>query len=286
MTAETRQVGRRRVPGDWRSRPEEVAPTVLILGGFLTSPILYRLFRRRLIARGARAVVVANVWTPDWLIAGRRGLGAIATRAGRAMVVASQLSDASPESGGAPLLVVGHSAGGILARLLLVPEPFEGRRLGAVERVAAIVTLGTPHVVSSGARIGGRVASLAAAFADRCTPGAFYAPRVGYVAVGSRAVVGRAKGRGRERIAFRLYRDLLGDIDGGVLEGDGLVPIQSATLPGATPIVLDGIAHGPGSGQPWYGSDAAIDAWWPAALEAWRAAVCYRATELRAPQNR
>ena len=45
-----------------------LAPTVLILGGFLTSPPFYRPLRRRLLARGAAAVVVANVWTPDWLI--------------------------------------------------------------------------------------------------------------------------------------------------------------------------------------------------------------------------
>ncbi|HEY5629009.1 MAG TPA: hypothetical protein VIR16_05815, partial [Candidatus Limnocylindrales bacterium] len=130
----------------------------------------------------------------------------------------------------------------------------------------------------SRARIGGRVSSLAARFADEHAPGAFMAPRIGYVAVASDAVTGSPTGNGRERIAFRLYRELLGDVDRAP-EGDGLVPIKSATLPGARRIVLDGIAHGPGSGQEWYGSDSAMDVWWPEAVDAWRAAICHRAAE-------
>ena len=61
-------------------------------------------------------MVVAGVWTPDWLIASARGAGAIATRSGKALVEAGRL--AAEVSDGAPVLVVGHSAGGLIARIL------------------------------------------------------------------------------------------------------------------------------------------------------------------------
>ena len=53
----------------WRDTPLKVPPTVLLIGGFLTSPPFYWPLRDRLLARGAAAVVTANMWTPDWLVA-------------------------------------------------------------------------------------------------------------------------------------------------------------------------------------------------------------------------
>src|SRR5664279_2298469 len=125
---------------DWRDTPDEVDPTVLILGGFLTSPPFYMRMRWRLLDRGAAAVIVAPVWPPDWLLAASRGLGPVVTRSARALLHASAVAEALAASRGAPLLVIGHSAGGVSARLLTSPEPFQGRRLGAAGRIGAIVT--------------------------------------------------------------------------------------------------------------------------------------------------
>src|SRR2546428_1968024 len=86
---------------DWLARVDDVAPTVLVLGGFLTSPPFYRPLLLRLLRRGAPAVVVANVWTPEWLLAGAIGLGPIVGRALGALPTATHLSAASRMSPGA-----------------------------------------------------------------------------------------------------------------------------------------------------------------------------------------
>jgi hypothetical protein len=266
---------------DWREAPDAVQPTVLILGGFLTSPPLYFPMRRRLLGRGAADVVIAPVWLPDWLIAVGRGMGPILTRSARALLHAGEVAEGSPRSGGAPLLVVGHSAGGLTARLLTSPEPFAGRRLGAAPRVGAIVTLGTPHRVSTAGLAGRRLADAATDFADRVVPGPAFAPTTGYLAVASRSVIGRADGDPGERVAHGLYRSIDADAGADMLardgvEGDGLVPVASARLPGGETILLDGIAHGQARRGPWYGSDEALDSWWPRAVDVWHAALRVR----------
>lgn len=256
--------------------PASLRPTVLILGGFLTSPPLYRRMAGRLIERGADHVVVAPVWTPDWLLTGFVGLRRIVARSGRALIRAGELSSASPASRGSPVLVVGHSAGGLVARILTSQVPFKGLPLRGHRRIGAIVTLGTPHQTAERAFVGGRVGHFAAAFADRAVPGATFAPGVGYVAVGSRAIVGGALGRGRGRLADPFYHQLHPGPDGAPIEGDGLVPLDCTDLPGARRVVLEETLHGQLSFRPWYGSPEAIDAWWPVALAAWHDALAAR----------
>jgi hypothetical protein len=262
-----------------RGRPP--APVVLVLGGFLTSPPIYRRFAARLLARGAADVVVGNVWTMDWLLVVRRGLGPVLTRSGRALLAASARS--SELALGAPVLVIGHSAGGVSARLLTSPEPFAGRRLNASGRIGAIVTLGTPHVVSI-ADNPRRAGADAAAFANRVVPGPAFEPRTGYLSVASRRTTGRPGGSRRERRAWAIYRGLVPDPAAaeaaGEITGDGLVPLECALLPGAASIVLDDADHGQSIGTDWYGSDRFIDAWWPTALETWHAALASRVADL------
>ncbi len=267
--------------GDWRTAPDEVGPTVLILGGLITSPPLYWPLRDRLLRRGAAAVVIAPIWLPDWLLAVPRGMGPIVTRAGRTLLRAAAVAETA--SRGAPILVIGHSAGGIVARILTAAEPFEGRRLGASERIGAIVTLGAPHQVARGSGEGVASRELgrrAVDFAQRVVPGATFAPRVGYLSVASEAVVGRSSGPGRERIGFLSYRSLIGDAaDPAGTPGDGVVPTACALLPGSGHVVLDDADHRILGRPPWYGSEAVVDRWWPQALEAWHGALRVRLAE-------
>ena len=259
--------------GSWRDAMEGLAPTVLVIGGWLTSPPFYVRMRRRLLDRGAAAVVVAPIWLPDWLLAPWVGLGPIVARSGRALRRAGDASIDSPLSRGAPVLVVGHSAGGVIARLLTSPEPFEGWRLAGAARMGAIVTLGSPHHVDADVAIGRRLSAVATDFAERVVPGPAFAPTTGYLAVTSRYRVGRPDGDARERQAYRLYRRIVAEPGGTRIEGDGLVPRRAASLAGVETIVLDGIAHGQSTHHPWYGSPEALDIWWPRAIEVWRTAL-------------
>jgi len=262
--------------------PDTAAPTVVIIGGFLTSPPLYRALGRRLLARGAAAVHVAPIWLPDWLLVVARGQGPICTRAARTVLRASEEAD------GAPLLVIGHSAGGIVARILTAEAPFDGRRFAGRGRIGAVVGLGVPHVNAMEEITARRSGVRPTRFLDEHAPGARWAPTTGYLSVASRWLVGPAPGTAawsaasrRERAARWRYERLLAPPYPEVIEGDGLIPVSSALLPGSRQIILDGAAHGQGAGHPWYGSEAWVDAWWPQAVETWRDAL--RARKGRGP---
>ncbi|MFI5258634.1 MAG: esterase/lipase family protein [Candidatus Limnocylindrales bacterium] len=265
----------------WLGRSDSISPTVLVLGGFLTAPPLYRSLVRRLVVRGAAGAVVADVWTPDWLLAGLRGIGPICSRSAKALREAVRLS--AEVSAGAPLLVVGHSAGGITGRLLTAPEPIDGRKFAASRRIGAIVTLGTPHRLSGGAGIGRRINAVATSVADAHVPGAFFAPDVGYLSVASRAIRSNTSGTGRERVAHLLYRSVIGRAAVPGTEGDGQVPVVATELAGARRIVLESAIHGPGAGARWYGSEGVVDEWWPVALETWHSALRSREAAHPAP---
>ncbi len=251
------------------------APTVLVLGGFITSPPIYRPFVRRLRERGAVDVVVSDVWTTDWLLLAKRGFGPILTRSARALLEASARSRAA--SLGAPVLVVGHSTGGLIARLLTSPVPYAGRTLNGSTRVGAIVTLGTPHHMPVRAGAWNETGARASAFLDETIPGPWFAPGVGYLSVSSRLAVGRRDGSARERGLWRRYASLAPEPVASVIEGDRLIPVSSALLHGAPSLVLEDAAHGQLPGRDWYGSDRFLDRWWPLAIGAWKTALIARA---------
>lgn len=248
-------------------------PTVLVIGGFLSSPPVYGPFRERLLERGARHVEVAQIWTPDWVLSVRRGGGAIATRAARALLKAVEASD------GVPLLVVGHSTGGVAARVLTATEPYEGRRFAGARRVGALVTLGSPHTNAMESDPTRWKGNGTATFANRTVPGAFWAPQIGYLSVASRWLTGHAEGAdqdGSQRTARRFYEQILPPPHADAIDGDGAIPVEAALLPGARQLVLDDVAHAPGARHRWYGSQEVIDLWWPTAIETWQDALIAR----------
>lgn len=195
------------------------------------------------------------------------------------------IDEAHAESG-ERVLVVGHSAGGWLARAALGDgEWADGVR--TAERVCGLVTIGAIHRPPADAST--CVTRGALSFVDREYPGAFLAREgVGYVSVGGDAIVGdssregsteadaayAARGEGSaSRVAFTSYEAVCGE--GGV-SGDGVVPLEWTQLDGAAQLRLPGVLHSineAGTALPtdrWYGSDAIVDLWLDQALKAAR----------------
>ncbi len=64
------------------------------------------------------------------------------------------------------------------------------------------------------------------------------------------------------------YRQVCGRADA---EGDGITPVETALMPGATHIVLEGVYHTPigaddANGRCWYGSESVLASWADVAL--------------------
>jgi len=186
----------------------------------------------------------------DWALGYVRGYGQLVFE------IANTVDSALLGSDSNKAVLVGHSAGGILARAYLGGDPpYGGRRYSGHRRVSHLVTLGTPHNVPN--------KSILAPITEinDIFPGALH-PGIRYLCVVGDAVDGASSGR-----ICRRYERFAGD---GRVGGDGKIPISSALLPGAESLVLDGVYHGRlfgGAGGRWYGSDReTIERWWPEEL--------------------
>ena len=238
---------------------------MLIVGGLLTPPMGYRRVRQRLLDRGAERVAIAPVSALDWAWAGMNGFGALQRKVARA------IGRARAGAGG-PIIVVGHSGGGLLARLAMSDAPYRGQVGGAASMVGCLVTLGSPHDLHRAPLERAHEGVRLAEFLARMQPGVHHQPATGYVTVASDAVsplpAGRPVGRGSPlaRVQGAFFRRVTGPT---LASGsDGIVSLSLAHLPGARQVTLHGTFHGV-LGSPWYGDADAVDEWWPVAVETW-----------------
>lgn len=249
--------------------PDDDRPAVLIVGGLLAPPIAYRRVRVRLLARGASRVDIAPLTALDWARAGLSGFAALQSK------VVHAIERAHAGGDGRPILVVGHSGGGLLARLAMCEAPYRGRVGGAAPLVGCLVTLGSPHALHD-APVPAHEGVRLAAFLERHEPGAHHAPGTRYVTVASDAVAPHPTGappRRRGPVAraqHAFFRRITGQTLGS--GGDGIVSLELAHLDGALHVTLHEALHGV-VGSPWYGDERVIERWWPVALAAWRERV-------------
>ncbi len=223
--------------------------------------------RARLLDQGAGGVTIAPIHLPDWAVMGFAGMGPLLLRGARAIREARRAADE-------PVMVVGHSMGGIIARLALAPEGLDGRCAGVADDVGCLVTLGTPHRFSP--RIRWRhPGQRAAEHLDRVSPGAAFRPTTGYLTLGSTLVrpARRPPTSSPLIVLNRVLRALVGETPG--VSGDGLVGSDRCRLEGARHLEFDDVLHGLVYG-PWYGDAAIIERWWPVAVGEWQAALAAR----------
>ena len=220
---------------------------VVIFGGFLITEEAYRPLAGWIQQTTGAPVRIVPVSKLDWL-ATSWGFGW--TRLlDRLDASVRELQSNSPTG---RVTLIGHSSGGVMLRPYLVDQTFLGRCFDGATRCNRLITLGSPHQAVRATPLRARV--------DRAFPGCPVADRVDYVAVAGRLdPLGSNASPFSARSARRSYREIMGDAD---LQGDGLVPVQSALLCDARWIELPDTAHGGLFGQSWYGSPDRIDAWW------------------------
>ena len=201
------------------------------------------------------------------------------------------------------VLVIGHSAGGWLARagmgdgtwctLTEEGETEESKAESSADedetatrtadRICGLVTVGAIH--KPPVSVASCVTRGALAFTDQSYPGAFLQDEgVAYVSIGGAAIVGNidkesdVNAMNEEdlfkakvaRVAFTSYEAVCGQ---GDVMGDGVVPLSWTQLEGSKQLQLDGVLHSineAGTTIPtdrWYGSEGVIDRWLPTVLE-------------------
>ncbi|XP_057436659.1 uncharacterized protein LOC130729054 [Lotus japonicus] len=191
---------------------------------------------------------------------------------------------------GENLSLIGHSAGGWLARVYM--EEF------GLSHISLLLTLGTPHLPPPKGVPGviDQTRGLLDYVEQNCSK-AVYTPQLKYVCIAGRYIEGaRIFGKSnpnveaavpttssqlgseaaimstettpppdttlRARFVGQGYKQVCGQAD---VWGDGVVPEVSAYLDGALNICLDGVYHSPvGSDdamRPWYGSPDVLEHW-------------------------
>jgi hypothetical protein len=138
-----------------------------------------------------------------------------------------------------------------MLRLLLGDEPFAGRIYGHRQRVQSLVSLGSPHQAIR--------ATALRQLVDQRYPGAFFSDQLAYLAVAGTIAPEQLRPRAR-RLTSRSYSAINNDPSS---RGDGLVPLSSALLAGAEPLVLKGVGHGGWFAERWYGSADVLPQWVP-----------------------
>lgn len=223
---------------------------VVILGGFLSFPAAYTGMKKNLSHFAQQPVQVVETTSLVWLRTVRKsGWATVLDLLDQAV---KQIVRASATG---RVTLIGHSIGGILARLYLSPQPFQGRRYNGMKYVNCLVTLGSPHKNQGGFRRGGPLSR----WVEQHCPGAAFYPEVQYISVAGKWLRGSRLGSSLARFAYGVYESICGN---GAVWGDGIVPVEAALLNGAHHIVLDGVSHYTVLGEPWYGSQEAILQWW------------------------
>jgi len=225
-------------------------PTV-ILPGYLEGAIAYRPLAQSLEQLGFPTLIVPlRKW--DWL----------PTVGGRSMIpilrqLDSTVKQALQQFQTTQINLIGHSAGGWIARIYLGEKPYvihgdvteDAGLWHAHPHIATLATLGTPHVSQE------RWTRKNLDFVKDFYPGAFY-PSVRYVCVAGKAIYGDR--RLGSWLAYSSYQLTCGE---GHTWGDGIVPIEAAHLEGAENITIEGVTHSPKSTRLWYGSPEVLPSW-------------------------
>lgn len=225
-------------------------PTV-ILPGYFASAIAYRQLEQHLQQQGFPTTTVP-LRRRDWIpTLGGYPVTPILQQLNRTVKQVLQ------QSGCSQINLIGHSAGGWIARIYLGEKPYwiprggncSPQTWGAHASIATLVTLGTPHISQE------QWTRQNLDFTNQNYPDAFH-PNVQYICVAGKAVYGER--RWSTWIAYNSYQLTCG---AGNSWGDGITPIPAAHLQGAKNLTLEDVRHSPRNDSRWYGSADVVPIW-------------------------
>jgi triacylglycerol esterase/lipase EstA (alpha/beta hydrolase family) len=226
-------------------------PTVII-PGYLAGAAPYRALETDLQQRGVWATTVPltrSSWLPT--VGGRSVQPIVAA-------IAATVAEAKVATGSDQVNLVGHSAGGWIARIYLGDRPYDVHAgdcdrpnlWSGYSQVRTLVTLGTPHISQE------RWTRRNLDFVNQTYPGAYH-PSVNYICVAGRAIFGQ---RWRTWFTYNSYQLTCGT---GACWGDGITPITAAHLPDAKNLVFENVFHSPKPAIAWYGTPHIVGQWVP-----------------------
>lgn len=215
----------------------------IILAGYLAGASDYLPIAKQLQDKNLSATVVPLKWWNWTPTLGGRSIAPILEKLDQTIDLELEKTGASKVN------IIAHSAGGWLARIYLGDSPYYEKVWNARSKVAKLICLGTPQ------RSLEPWAVRNLGFVNDNYPHAFY-DDVEYICIVGKSVQGK-KSTPQKWLAYSSYELTCGQGDAW---GDGIIPIASAYLDGATNIAIDGVYHSPRSGK-WYGSPEAIDIW-------------------------
>ncbi|GAX21169.1 hypothetical protein FisN_14Hh380 [Fistulifera solaris] len=178
------------------------------------------------------------------------------------------------------IILIGHSAGGWLARAALgYLSQSNGKEEASpaipLECILGLVTLGAPHLPPPPQIMDMTRGALR--ITNEQFPGAYYQSSTNepdslfYLTVMGDAVRGVQQVRKSpweptvvSGFAYNSYEAVCGQ---GDVTGDGVVPLESGHLDQAKQLTLPGIFHSINRPDQWYGSDNVIDSWHDVMLE-------------------
>jgi pimeloyl-ACP methyl ester carboxylesterase len=223
---------------------------VVIVGGWLSSPADYARMARILAAQPRKRIVyITDISRREWASLRDPHFTPVLDMVARTVDLALR------ETGADRVDLIGHSAGGRIARAYLGHLPYAGVTYDGQRYVASLTTLGTAHETYE---------VWVKEFAHQVNhqyPGAFY-EHIAYRSVAGESVRGRRFGGVEEMVAYQSYQTAFGD---GNMLGDGIIPTTSCYLAGADNLVLKGARHAPyNAPSMWYGARSVIPLWFDA----------------------
>ena len=147
--------------------------------------------------------------------------------------------------------LIGHSSGGVMLRLYLSKDLFNGKKYGGSDFTSNLITLGSPHQAK-------RATSLRK-LVDEKFPENFF-KNVNYVSIGGELEVKSSDSSLITKLfAKNSYKSISGE---QTSIGDGLVPLSASLLNGSQKIILPKTSHSKIFGETWYGTNDRINEWY------------------------